>query len=184
MATISWTEALPSENSKVGISPPEIRNNKALIAQWLGDWLEFPGSGGGSETSAGIMKAGAARTLYAAVSASSNDGSINGKLFFASDTSNMYVYDSTGTYCVGTPNLIEVQTDGSEQYAYVFQSGQSYVGAPNNPTQTFRFSADGMSAKVIEFAANPVVVAYTSHTSILLGVSTVTTGGFSSTASW
>ena len=186
MPVLTWKETLPSETSKVGISPPEIHAHKTAIAQWLGAWLEFPGSGGGSENSAGVLKAGASRALYGAASLSSNAdmGTNKGKVYFTSDTTRLYAYDSSGTYCIGTPSLVEVLTDGDTNNAYVMQSGQSYVSAPNVNTKSYSFSHDGVSAKRIEFAANPVVVAYTSHTSILLGVSTVTTGGFSSTASW
>ena len=186
MPVLNWKETLPSETSKVGISPPEIHAHKQAIAQWLGAWLEFPGSGGGSENSAGVLKAGASRALHGAASLSSNAamGTNKGKVYFTSDTSRLYVYDSSGTYCVGTPRLTEVLTDSDPMFAYVFQSGQSYVASPNDPAKSFSFSKDGVSAKWVEFTTEPIVVAYTSHTSILLGISTVTTGGFTSAASW
>lgn len=187
MPVFTWKESLPSETSKVGISPPEIRAHKQAIAQWLGTWLEFPGSGNGSEWSAGVFKAGASRALHAAASASSNAdiGTLRGKAFLASDTSRLYLYDSSGTYCVGTPDLVEILNDGNANLAYIVQSGQSYVSAPNNPHQNFSFSQNGVTAKRIEFNANPIVLAHTSvDTRLLFGVSTISTGGFTSVASW
>src|SRR5439155_19050824 len=57
----------------------------------------------------GDLRPGASLTFVAAQSASSNSGTgtIVGEALFASDTSRLLLYDSTGTWLGGTPFLLE-----------------------------------------------------------------------------
>lgn len=110
--TIGWTETLPSDASAVGLAPPEIRSIWSSIAQGLGlngGPLYWPGTGGGSEASAGQLQPGGLRAYHDTHSASSNAGTLDviGRVFVASDRSRAYLYESAATRLLGSRFLIE-----------------------------------------------------------------------------
>ena len=124
MATIGgrWNTNLPSDASKVGLGAGDIRTNKRALTDALRHDTSFPDT-----HEAGIypiISQGAPRPIVAAQSASSYSaagaGLLEGKLFFASDTSRLFVYSSThngvslspSTQLVGSPQYIEHLTDG------------------------------------------------------------------------
>lgn len=124
MPTLNWVETLPSDGSAVGRSPAEIRQPMTNVALGLGTQLEWPGSGGGSELSAGQPKAGAARPYFAASSAKSL--AAPQQLFLTSDTTRLYFMTSAGTVLAGTMYLMEHQTAPSTG-RWVFQSGTTVL---------------------------------------------------------
>lgn len=113
MSTINWNEALPSANSAVGRSPSEIRSLWSSVAVGLHGTdgpLYWDGSGGGSELSRGTPRPGGFRTYYDVQSNASYSGlDAVGRLYFASDTTRLLTFTSTGTYLVGTRHFIEAE---------------------------------------------------------------------------
>lgn len=82
----------------------------------------WDGTGGASSNSRGRMAAGGSRAFFDVRSNSSAPNSqMTGRLFFASDTSALLAYDSTGTYQVGTPFYDEHATSALTNY-YVRQA--------------------------------------------------------------
>jgi len=117
-----WNADLPSDASKVGLGAGNIRTNKRCIYDALRHGTSFPDA-----VENGIypvISQGAPRPIVAAQSASSYSAvgapMLEGKLFFASDTSRLFVYSSThngvslspSTQLVGSPQYVEHLTDG------------------------------------------------------------------------
>lgn len=134
MAVVSINSALPSGASNVGGGARDIRANKQAIVTGLAVATNFANT-------AEPIKPGWGRTFVAAASASSHpsQASFDGMLFFASDTSRLYVYSSFNDSftpelnirtigLVGTPRYIEHRSVAS---GYVWQtlSGASRFGA-------------------------------------------------------
>jgi hypothetical protein len=101
MTTLNWDEALPSDASRVGVAPPDLRSLWTSIGAGVGEELFFPGSGGGSQASAGELKPGSTRAFLGAQSASSNDATNLGKLFLSSNSTFLLLYESAETHRVG-----------------------------------------------------------------------------------
>lgn len=108
MSVSAWTETIPSGTSQVGDFPSYARTAFANIATGLAVEHYWPGSGGGSTDSAGELLPGASRAFVDVQSNSSAPNSqMTGRLFLASDVSRLFIYDSSGTYLVGTPYCSE-----------------------------------------------------------------------------
>ena len=154
MPTIGWNEAAPADSDVASGGDDEIRSLKVAIADGLEPSVYWPGSGGGSAASAGVMKPGAARTHYAAASALSANA--NGTLMFASDTSRLYHVGAAGAIFLGSPFALEhVQNPGTNAH-WVTQSG---VGN-NGSTITF----------AVTYGATPVAYASAYTTASVIGL--------------
>ena len=175
--SIGWTETLPSDASLVGVSPPEIRSVWSAIAAGLGQNggpLYFPGTGGGSEASAGDLQPGNLRANYGVHSLSSNDNSADtiGRIYVASDRSRAYVTESDGTYLLGSRYLIEHTPTKAATNAWITQRGFTPMGSTQT---TITFATPFMSA--------PTVFVSTSQNTSTLEVTSITVTDFKSTAS-
>lgn len=108
-APIQWIEGVPSGTSAVGLFPPFAQSVWSSIATGMSTELFWPGVGGGSNLSAGVLKPGGSRFFMGTRSQSSNSalGDIVGRGFLCSDQSILLAYDSTGTYLAGSPFCIE-----------------------------------------------------------------------------
>lgn len=104
MSVSAWTETIPSGTSAVGTFPAFGRATFVAISGGMAVEHVWNGTGGGSDASTGDLLPGASRAFVDVQSQSSAAGSqMTGRLFFASDTSRLFAYDSSGTYLVGTP---------------------------------------------------------------------------------
>jgi hypothetical protein len=106
MSDITWFEALPSDDSLVSVAPRDLRSLWTSIAAGLGESLFYAGSGGASQLSSGELRPGATRTFFGALSASSNDADNLGRLFFSSDSSFVFLYESDRTHKIGGPGTV------------------------------------------------------------------------------
>ena len=88
--SITWTEGSPGSKSDMSAGAQAVRDLKVAIADGVEPSMYWPGSGGGSAASAGVMRLGTFRTYYAAASNVSL-GADTGRVFYASDTSRVYV---------------------------------------------------------------------------------------------
>jgi len=181
MANIStrWNSNVPSDASKVGLGAGNIRTNKRCIYDALRHGTSFPDA-----HEAGlypVISQGAPRPIVAVQSASSYSAvgapMLEGKLFFASDTSRLFVYNSTSngvslspsTQLVGSPQYIEHLTDGGTG-TWVESSGFTAIS-----------SASGVYAVSygnIVYAGMPVVTATSDDTSLLMRMTSVTSTNF------
>lgn len=119
MTTILWNETVPSDTSQVAQAPSYWRSEMTAIATGLATDLYWDGSGGASDLSRGVLHPGASRTFVGGASASSYDGGATNlaRAFFSSASSTLFVYDSTGTYQVGSPLFMEYGSIASMGYA-------------------------------------------------------------------
>lgn len=136
MAISAWTEAVPSDTSTVGTFPAYARAVWAAISAGLAVEHFWPGSGGGSEASAGDLRPGASRAFVDVRSASSAPSPTVGRALFTSDTTRLLLYDSTGTYLGGTPFLDEVATDAGAG-VWTCQAGSYSTTVTGNTQVTF-----------------------------------------------
>lgn len=143
---ISWVENIPSGTSTVGSFPPLAHSVWTAIATGMATELFWPGVGGGSNSSAGLLHPGASRFFVGTRSQSSNSatGDIVGRGFLASDQSILLVYDSTGTYLGGSPFCVEYSTTtnavgGShlDTTGYLVQFAKSVTLASGISTTTY-----------------------------------------------
>lgn len=137
MATITWAETIPSITSAVGAFPRYAQSVWTAISQGMATEHLWDGSGGASGASRGLMALGGSRAFFDVRSNSSAPNSqMTGRLFFASDTSALLAYDSTGTYQVGTPFLDENATSAFTGY-WVRQASTVTGGAGGSSVVTF-----------------------------------------------
>lgn len=186
MSTIQWVETIPSDGSAVAFAPTELPSHWSAVATWLNVTRLWPGTGGGSQASIGEMKNGGCLAFFGAKSASSNtvDWYHRARAFLDSGTTRLYVYDSSGTYLVGTPFGVEYSaaTVGGQRCVLV-QSGSTALAA-GQLSVSIPFPL-AYSPVVGATTGNPVVMVTFSGASIVGGsTSTVTGGGFTSTFSY
>lgn len=123
MSVSTWVESVPSGTSTVGSFPAWSHTMWSAVGAGLGVEHYWPGSGGGSDVSIGELLPGGSRAFFAAQSASSAPNSqMTGRMFLASDASRLFVYDSTGTYLVGTAFFGEHAASADSGY-WARQSG-------------------------------------------------------------
>ena len=181
MANIStrWNSNVPSDASKVGLGAGNIRTNKRCIYDALRHDTSFPDA-----HEAGlypIIAPGAPRPIVAAQSASSYSAvgapMLEGKLFFASDTSRLFVYSSThngvslspSTQLVGSPQYIEHLTDGGTG-TWVESSGFTAISSASDSYT--------VSYGNIVYAGIPSVLVTSDDTSLSPRVTSVTATNF------
>jgi len=187
----AWLEALPSDGSLVGNGARDIRSNMSTLALGLGEWLQYPGSGGGSDTSAGYFKEGAARVFFAAGSASSNsaNATLQQRAFLEDNTNDhrLLLYESDTTRCMGGEKVLEHSlTSNNRQWVTVsdFTVIDSTVvnGTLSRNFETWRASSPPV--QVMIFGDTPIVNVTSSDTRYFVALSAVTTGGFTSDGSY
>jgi len=176
MALSAWTEAIPSSTSQVGIFPTYARGVFTVISVGMAVEHIWNASGGGSEASAGDLRPGGTRTYFDVQSQSSAPGSQQtGRLFLASDASRLFVYDSTGTYLVGTPFCDLHATSAATGY-WLRQTG-SYSIATSGATAT---SGSTVVQFPIPYIVPPAVFTTPSEAVIVVGTILVSNTSFSS----
>jgi len=140
MTQILWNEAIPSGTSRVGDYPTYARSVWTAISVGLsrGSTFFWNESGGASDASTGELQPGASRPYYAAQSASSVPSQGTARLFFASDTSRLFAYESNATYMVGSANFVEHGTDSGAGAWYSYSSFTN-LGSIASSLVTFTF---------------------------------------------
>lgn len=126
MPTIGWDEDAPADGDAASSGDDAIRSMKTNIAGGLSTSMYWPGTGGGSAASAGIMKPGAARTFYAAESAVS--AAQDGQLMYASDTSRLWYVGTTGPVYLGGQFGIDCASNPGAGARWHLASGVSWSG--------------------------------------------------------
>jgi hypothetical protein len=187
---MTWTESVPSGTSNVGDFPSYAKSIWTEISTGMAVEHFFPGSGGGSDASAGELKPGASRAYFAAQSLASLPSQGTGRAFLASDTSRLLLFTSTRTVLGGTPFFDEVGTSPGE--GYWARAAGSYTTTASSGSTTVSYSVGGGF-----FSATPSVYQTSSNASVLLsrtGLSAITfqshwsafaaTGGSAFTVYW
>lgn len=150
MSVSTWVETVPSGTSAVGNFPAWTHTLLGAIGSGMGLEHNWPGSGGGSDVSIGDLLPGGSRAFVDVQSASSAPNSqMTGRLFLASDASRLFIYDSTGTYLVGTAFGGEHATDAGTSGYWARQSGSfTTTDSSGNTDVTFPIS----------FVTTPVII--------------------------
>jgi len=171
MPTLGWTETVPSNTSPVYHYPPFAKSVWTSISLGMAVEHYWNASGGGSDASIGDILPGGSRAYVAAQSASSVPNSQHsGRLFLTSDTSKLLVYDSSGTYLVGSAVFQEHVTDAKTGF-WVRQTG-SYTTTVTNGSLAITFG--------IPYNAAPRTWQTSDNAQWLLGVTGEATTGFTS----
>jgi hypothetical protein len=186
MATIRWDENQPSNDSKAGYGAQEVRSIKTSLAHGLAVGMEFPGSGGGDAAIAGQLKAGSSRFSVGLDAAEQIVERNMGVL--ASDTSRLYIKDSTTTKLCGSPRMVE-NSQVSNRRKWIVAShtttpGSSYTKQRVIPFNSIEQLGPAEQVEFIRFGDIPFVHLTSSDTRVSLGVSTITQGGFISELSY
>lgn len=125
----SWDESSPGDGDLLGQGASAIRGLKENVALGVTPSMYWPGSGGGSAASAGVMRLGSLRAFYETNSLLSL-GADTGRLFYASDVSRLYyVNSSVSTLAVGHAWGIEKSASDATSVRYVVSTGTTYAGA-------------------------------------------------------
>ena len=131
MATIKWVETVPSNTSLVGYAPQDFKSVWTAISVGMATEHYFPGSGGGSDASAGDLLPGGSRCFVAAKSLSSAPNSqYTGRFFLDTDNSRLYAYESAATYMVGSSWYDDhsLGTGGTAGTSYWLRQSGAVVG--------------------------------------------------------
>jgi hypothetical protein len=175
MSDITWHEELPSDASLVAISPTDVRSHWTSIAGGVAESLFWAGSGGASQASSGELKPGATRTFFAALSASSNDANNLGRLFFSSDSSFVYLYESDRTHKIGGPGTV---SHGSSPLGAVWVEQRGFFNADEGDVAT-SFSTVYDAAPMVWLSASD---ASTAGDAWIHGVLSVSSSNFTVTS--
>lgn len=101
MANILWDESKPAGADSLALGDNEIRSAKSSIRAAMDTEHVWPAAGG----DAGAHRLGSGRPYVGVQSAVSSSGT-DGKLFWASDTSQFFHVGSGGTAYIGGPRVI------------------------------------------------------------------------------
>lgn len=131
--TITWRESVPDEGDDLKAGAGAIRDLKTQFASGVSASMFWPGSGGSTAASAGIMQKGSFRAyvaLTSAHSASDVDALPLGKLFYASDTSRFFsLVTSTDSLAPLSGLAIEHPQSLVTTARWVVSAGTTYIGA-------------------------------------------------------
>jgi hypothetical protein len=126
MSVTTWVETNPPNTEAASLGDDALRSVKVSIAEGLSTSMYWPGTGGGSAASAGIMKPGAARTFYGTQSQVS--AAQQGQLMVTSDTSRLYYVGNTGPVYLGGQFGMECSANPGVGARWVMDSGSSTNG--------------------------------------------------------
>ena len=173
MTTLKWAESVPSNASLVGNAPVDFKSVWTSIALGMATEHFYPGSGGGSDASAGILRPGGSKCFVGNRSDSSVQNSqYTGRLFLDRTNSRLYAYDSAGTYLVGTSWYEEMATDAGGT-AYWARSAGAVASVPTGSSTT-------VVALPLTYGAAPRIVITSSNASWYFCLVTSTTTNFTS----
>lgn len=184
-----WNEDIPSDGSRVGIGARDIRSQMSTLATGLGEWLQYPGSGGGSADSAGYFKQGAARLFFAAGSASSNadNATLQQRGFIDSGDNRFFLYESDTTRLMGADSALEHSLTSNNRQWVTLSDITIIISADVNTSISRNFEtwrASSPPDQVMIFGDDPIVTISSNDTRYFVALSAVTTGGFTSIGSY
>lgn len=161
-----WNKDIPSGSSAIAQGDDEIRSFKSHMQAW---WEQEHYATDGSTTSAGIHKPGSARAFVAASSALSNPTADNdGRLFFATDTNQMFVANvSTSSWSVFADNiqLSSTQTwTGLQQFnAGASSAGSTLLGPTRKDIYFSRTNVTSSTSHTASRAGTPAAHEFANH---------------------
>ncbi len=181
--TIGWNEALPSDASVVGRDPPTRRSGWTAVSAGLRPALYWPPVD--SSDSMGQLRPGNYRAYVGTASQSSNASTADShaRAFIATDSRRLFglyasiaALGSSATLLAGTGRCLLSATTPASGGVWVERSGSIM-----HPLAT-----SGTSSQVFTYpySAMPTVMLTPSATQLVVSLSTVTTGGFTSRFSW
>lgn len=132
MADISWSENAPADGDSAGLGAAEFRSLKTALRTAVNEEHVFPTSSG----PAGIHKLGSGRPYVGLQSAASSSGT-DGRLFHASDTSQLFGVGSGGTVLLGGPTVISAGSyPGAvpQRHQWVMEFGTGQTGSNGSVT--------------------------------------------------
>ena len=146
MPTIGWNENAPAGQDSLGIGDEEIRSLKSAVRTALDSEHVYPAAGG----DAGVHRLGSGRPFVGAQSLVSSSGT-DGKLMWASDTSQFFHVGSTGTSLIGGPRVLSMGSypGGAppQRIQWVMEAGDGAVTDATSGQTTITFPNSGFSGR-------------------------------------
>ena len=168
MATIKWVESIPSNASKVGNAPVDFRSVWTAVATGMAVEHFFEGSGGASTASSGDLRPGGSRayTIDGAAAPPLSTSQLTARLAIAiTDTisagriQRLRVYDSAGTYQVGTSWLAENAADAGTGY-WLRQAGATPSVPTGSSTTVVVFPQIYLAAPTVHLTSSSISWAF------------------------
>ena len=164
----------PASSSTASFLDDAIRSVASALAAGLGTSLNWPGTGGGSATSAGRPALGSARVRYDA--APSAGLAMAGHLGVASTRGGFQHLDSTASYVLGHAGMLEHSgTTIVSSVSLFWQTEQGESGTTDATSSNYTFTS--------AFSAEPILVVSPGSKDFVINVSAINVSGFSSTVS-
>lgn len=174
MSSLTWLNSDPASSSTASFLDDAIRSFQSAVAAGLGESLNWPGTGGGSTTSAGRPKLGSARVRYDA--APSAGIAVAGHLGVSSTRGLLQHLDSTAFYVLGGASMLEnVNATLVSAASLVWQAEQGTSDETTATASSYVFAS--------AYSADPVLVVTSDRKDFVVNVSALNTSGFSSTVS-
>jgi hypothetical protein len=145
MSVTTWVETNPPNTEAASLGDDAIRGAKVSVAEGLGTSMYWPGTGGGSAASAGIMKPGAARTFLGTQSQVS--AAQSGQLMVTSDTSRLYQVGPAGGLMLGSALGVEGPSYPGAGIRWVASSGITVNG--NLTIQGYGVAYNGLPQVIV-----------------------------------
>jgi hypothetical protein len=172
-SNVTWVNTDPTEGSGASHLDDAVRQMTAAVAYGLGESLNWPGSGGGSATSAGRPKLGSARLAYS--DSNRAGGYPDGHLSLDSLRLAVRHVGSTNTGVIGHASMLERAAPSSRSAIWTMQEGVASLDTTDGITPvTFGTIHLGV----------PHVDVTLSSASFVHGIASPTSSGFTSFASY
>lgn len=141
---IGWDENSPPESASAGLGDDNIRSLKTSVRAGLDGEHVWPSAGG----DAGVHRLGSARAYVGTQSQVSSAGT-DGRLMWASDTSQLYHVGSGGTSLVGGSRVMSVGTTAGftypQRHQWVEEFGIVHMPAASGTSVSVTFPNSGYS---------------------------------------
>lgn len=174
MAVIGWDEGKPDGGDSLGQGDNEIRSLKTSLRQGLDTEHVWP-SGGGA---AGVHRLGSARPYIGPQSLVSSTGT-DGRLFHASDSSQLFGVGSGGTVLLGGPTVLSAGSfpggAAPQRYQWVLEFGE---GKTASGSTTITIPNSGYSGVPFVQITNKITNLITDGGASIMWVSGVGFGSF------
>jgi hypothetical protein len=133
MPVIGWNESNPADSESAGLGDDRIRSLTTSVRAGLDGEHVWPSAGG----DAGVHRLGSARAYVGTQSAVSSAGT-QGRLMFASDTSQFFHVGSGGTSLIGGSRVLSVGTTAGftypQRHQWVEEFGAVQLGSSGSVT--------------------------------------------------
>ena len=132
---INWDESLPKDSDYYATHAASVRAFKSTVAGALGQVMNWPGSGGGTFSSAGSLKAGAARSyftlqsLFSTLTSSTTAGDASLATAYQPVSSPFYVASDTSRAFSQNWASSVTSTSGSTATTINFSGSTTFLGS-------------------------------------------------------